>query len=64
MLTTKKSPNDILKLFNQQPQTTLFAGSPAQVSLLCHFANVGCSVILPMWAAPHMMVLRAILQTK
>jgi hypothetical protein len=34
MLTTKKSPNDILKLFNQQPQSTLFAGSPAQVGLV------------------------------
>jgi hypothetical protein len=33
-LLTKKSPNDILKLFNQQPQNALFAGSPAQVALI------------------------------
>lgn len=30
LLAMKKSPDDILKLFNQQPQNALFAGSPAQ----------------------------------
>lgn len=33
LLAMKKSPDDILKLFNQQPQNALFAGSPAQVRL-------------------------------
>lgn len=31
LLAPKKSPDDILKLFNSHPQNALFAGSPAQV---------------------------------
>ncbi len=31
LLAMKRSPDDILKLFNSQPHNTLFAGSPAQV---------------------------------
>lgn len=56
MLTTKKSQSDILKLFNQQPQSTLFAGSPAQVSLVW---------ALQIWAAQHPLIsaLRTALQT-
>ena len=30
VLAAKKSPEDILKLYNQGPQNQLFAGSPAQ----------------------------------
>lgn len=31
LLAMKRSPDDILKLFNSQPHNALFAGSPAQV---------------------------------